>query len=78
MSEMTTMPWPIPAAHELRFSAGPFQYVGRLRERMERRKFPRDDRVYVVVRETFDRLQELTMAMHYLTCKSGVGRPPRE
>ena len=40
-------------------------YLGRLKRRMEKRRFPPDD---------WSLRHRLSMELHYLSCKSGVGR----
>ena len=49
-------------------------YLGRLQKRMEQRRFPSDDRLYVLVSEAFDRLHTIRMELHYLSCGDGVRR----
>jgi hypothetical protein len=54
----------------------PTNYLVRLRNRMHERGFPHDDPLYVLVCEAYDKVQQLSMHIHYLSC-DGVGRPPR-
>jgi hypothetical protein len=55
-------------------------YLNRLKKRMEKRRFPVDDRVYLSVLKAYDAIHELNVHFHYLSCESGVGRkvPTRE
>jgi hypothetical protein len=52
-------------------------YLSRLRKRMEAVGFPPNDRLYLLVRKAHDALDELSIAVHYLSC-DGVGNPTRE
>jgi hypothetical protein len=45
---------------------------------MEKQGFPRDDRLYVDVCRAYDAACSLSTTLDYLSCKSGVGKPPRE
>ena len=49
-------------------------YVKRLRDRMERRSFPKDDELYRLVVRIHDDMHRLSVTLHYMTC-DGVGRP---
>jgi hypothetical protein len=49
------------------------RYVGRLRDRMEKRAFPKDDELYRLVVQAHDDIHRLSVTLHYLTCE-GVGR----
>ena len=55
-------------------------YLGKLKKRMEKRRFPVDDRLYLSVLKDYDAIHELNVHVHYLSCESGVGRkvPTRE
>ena len=48
-------------------------YLARLRRRMEQRRFPHNDPLYVRVCATNEELNRLMMDLHYLSC-DGVGR----
>ena len=37
--------------------------------------FTQDDLLYQLVSQSYDTIQALFMQLHYLSCKSGVGRP---
>ena len=45
---------------------------------MERLGFPPDDRLYRIVARAHDGLRDLAVETHYMGCKEGVGRPPRD
>jgi hypothetical protein len=53
-----------------------FNYVARLRERMERAGFPPGDRLYQLAAKAHDAIRQLASELHYLGC-NGVGRPDR-
>jgi hypothetical protein len=53
------------------------RYLYRLQTRMEKTGFPPSDELYEVTRRAYDATQQLCMKLHYLSCKSGVGRAPR-
>ena len=53
-------------------------YLSRLQRRMEKAGFPGNDPLYLKVCKARDAMQELCMEAHYLSCKSGVGRPDKE
>lgn len=46
----------------------------KLLRRMEARGFPMSDELLRAGNEAYDASRELTMKLHYLSCKSGVGR----
>lgn len=50
------------------------RYVKQLRDRMERRSFPKEDQLYRLVARIHDDMHQLSVTLHYLTC-DGVGRP---
>ena len=54
------------------------RYISKLKARMEQRKFPADDKLYVLTLEAQRALQDLFVELHYLSCQSGVGREARE
>jgi hypothetical protein len=49
-------------------------YLARLKKRMEKRRFPNDDRLLLTVLKAYDAVHELNVHVHYLSCESGVGR----
>jgi hypothetical protein len=53
-------------------------YLGRLRDRMQRRGFRHDDPIVVSVTKAWNETHELSVRLHYLSCSSGVGRPARQ
>ena len=53
-------------------------YLHRLRRRMDARGFPLSDELLLATDRAYDEARGLVMNLHYLSCKSGVGRPPRE
>ena len=52
-------------------------YLGRLKRRMEKRGFPQDERLMVLVAQAEAVMQDLSMELHYVSCKWGVGRKAR-
>ena len=50
---------------------------GRVKTRMNRRGFPLTDELLRATNAAYDRAHALTMCLHYLSSKSGVGRPAR-
>jgi hypothetical protein len=53
-------------------------YLYKLRARMEKRGFPRDDNLRQLVERAYESVFCLSNELHYLSCKTGVGRPPRK
>jgi hypothetical protein len=53
-----------------------FNYVARLRERMEKAGFPRGDKLYQLASKAHDAMRQLSSELYYMTC-GGVGRPDR-
>jgi hypothetical protein len=53
-------------------------YLGRLYFRMEKVGFLPDDPLYILVRNAYHAVLSLSHELHYMSCKSGVGRDPRE
>ena len=49
-------------------------YLSRLVQRMERRGFPPDDQLLQLATAAFDRMYHLSMTLHYMSVKEGVGR----
>jgi hypothetical protein len=53
-----------------------FNYLYRLKKRMEKSGFPGDDELYVLVCNAYEAAYRLNMEIHYLSC-DGAGRKPR-
>lgn len=53
-------------------------YLNKLRSRMDENGFPRDDRLLLKITEARDAMHGLCVRVHYMTCKTGVGKPPRD
>jgi hypothetical protein len=51
------------------------RYLKRLRDRMEKRSFPIDDKLYRIVARIHDDMHHLSVTLHYPTCDGGVGQP---
>jgi hypothetical protein len=51
-------------------------YLFRLRESMEKVGFPPNDKLYLLVCNAYEAMQELSVEVHYLSC-DGVGRPSK-
>lgn len=43
---------------------------------MHERGFPHDDKMYKLVCDAYDAANRLSIKVHYMGCKSGVGRAP--
>ncbi len=70
------LPW---QAAQVGRSIGPaFVYLGRLKARLDALGFPPDDALYRAVKTAWDGMYGLTVELHYLACKSGVGRSAKE
>jgi hypothetical protein len=66
-------PWQARRVHRsLQPSVG---YLYRLKARMQKLGFLDNDLLYQLVSQAYDTTQALFMQLHYLSCKSGVGRP---
>jgi hypothetical protein len=52
-------------------------FLHRLRERMEKRGFPLNDKLLRLTATAYDALHSLFVELHYMSCKSGVGRKPQ-
>jgi hypothetical protein len=50
------------------------RYLYKLKTRMEKTGFPPGDRLFRLTCTAYDSAQQLAMALHYLSCESGVGR----
>ena len=48
-------------------------YLTRLRERMEKTSFVSTDRFMQTVHRAWEGVYSLSVAVHYLSCKGGVG-----
>jgi hypothetical protein len=53
-------------------------YLSRMVKRMERTGFPPNDPLFKSASRAYDAVCSVCMDLHYLSCKSGVGRPPNE
>jgi hypothetical protein len=72
MDETSTKRWQAKKIHAALHPS--LDYLLRLRERMEKKRFPPEDPYYHDVCRAYDSMQTLVNQTHYLTC-SGVGRP---
>ena len=53
-------------------------YLYRLRDRMEKRRFPpADDKLLCLTTAAYQALHALTIELHYMNCGSGVYRKPQ-
>jgi hypothetical protein len=52
-------------------------YLHRLQRRIEKTGFPPDDPLFVRVRKAYNATHALCVELHYLSCSSGVGKPPK-
>ena len=53
-----------------------FNYLYRLRQRMEKAGFPSGDKLFQLVCAAYDAAHRLNVEVHYLSC-DGVGRPAK-
>lgn len=53
------------------------RYLGRLRDRMQRRGFPPNDPLVLSLTEAYNAIHGLNVRLHYLGCRHGVGRPAK-
>jgi hypothetical protein len=53
-------------------------YLSRVVRRMEQAGFPPDDHLFQTTKRAYDAICTLCMELHYLSCKSGVGRAPKD
>jgi predicted amidophosphoribosyltransferase len=51
-------------------------YLGPLRRRMNSRGFPHADELLRAADKAYNTARDLSITLHYLSCKSGVGRAP--
>lgn len=49
-------------------------YLSRLRERMERCHFPRDDKLFLLVVDATDKTHHLSVALHYARVNRARGK----
>jgi len=62
-------------AEQLLARIGPMlRYFKRLKDRMEKRSFPKDDLLYRLVARIHEDMHYLSVSLHYLTCSGRVGR----
>jgi hypothetical protein len=52
-------------------------WLHRVLRRMDARGFPLTDELYTSTSEAYGAMRDLTMALHYAGCQSGVGRSPK-
>jgi hypothetical protein len=52
-------------------------YLGRLSGRMDSRGFPHTDELLRAADKAYTTARDLSITLHDLSCKSGVGRAPR-
>jgi hypothetical protein len=72
---MKLQPWQARRVHQaLQPSVG---YLSRLKARMLKVGFKQDDLLYQLVSQSYDTIQALFLQLHYLSCKSRVGRPSK-
>jgi hypothetical protein len=72
MDENSIKPWQATRLREALFPA--INYLLRLRRRMDKTGFLPTDRLYGLVCKAYDAMHALYTEVHYLSCKSGVGR----
>jgi hypothetical protein len=53
-------------------------FLARLRDRMERRGFERGDELFRLAAEANEAVRKLRANVHLMSCRSGVGEPPRK
>jgi hypothetical protein len=53
-------------------------YLSRVVRRMERTGFPPNDPLFKSASRAYDAVCSLCVDLHYLSCKTGVGRVPAE
>jgi hypothetical protein len=54
------------------------RYLHALRNRVQQQAFPQDDKVRRLVEAAHDNVHHLSVELHYLGIRSGVGRPSRD
>jgi len=52
-------------------------YLCRLRERMEKRGFPPNDKLLKLIVAAYNAMHSLTVELQYMSCESAVGRPTK-
>ena len=66
-------------ARKVKEAVGPMVgYLYRLLRRMKKVGFGRGDRLYDLATKAYDAVHLLSVETHYLSCKSGIGRPASE
>lgn len=66
-------------ARQVRETLGPMlRYLNRLKERLLAVGFPPADPLTQLATNAYNALHALNVELHYQSCRSGVGRPPRE
>jgi hypothetical protein len=75
MDERTIETWQAARVRKALFPL--FNYLFRLRKRMER-VFPPRDKLLALVSKAYDAMHALYNELHYLSCESGVGRESRQ
>ena len=53
-------------------------YIAKLYERMDQVGCPSDDPFRLALTRAYDAMRHLTSELHYMSCKQGAGRPPKE
>jgi hypothetical protein len=53
-------------------------YLYRLRERIDKQGFPKDDPLRLRVEAAHNAMHSLWVELHYMSCASGCGRPDRK
>lgn len=52
-------------------------WLTRLIDRMQQRRFPPDDPVFIAALRAREAMQDLHVAAHYASCEHGIGRPEK-
>jgi hypothetical protein len=66
-------------AEKIKDAIGPaFGYLSRPVQRIERRGFPPDDKLFQLASAAYDRMHHLWGDLHYRSCRSGVGRARKD
>jgi hypothetical protein len=52
-------------------------YLSRLRDRIEKRRFPPTDKLLRLTTAAYEALHTLTIELHYMSCGGGVYRKPQ-
>jgi hypothetical protein len=72
MDSTKIKPWQARRMHTTLLPA--LGYLCRLRERMEKRGFPPNDKLLKLTVAAYNAIHSLTVELHYMSCESGVGR----